>query len=81
MLWAHDLLDAAPFSKKRIVRDDLAGAMKRIIDGIDRDFKTQSLRIGAETFFVTYGLPELLNFWQGENHPEWLKFIIVLRQN
>ena len=22
------------------------------------DFKTQSLRIGAQTFFVTYGLPE-----------------------
>ena len=28
------------------------------IDGNKRDFKTQSLRIGAQTFFVTYGLPE-----------------------
>ena len=32
----------------------------KIIDGNNtRDFKTQSLRIGAQTFFVTYGLPEV----------------------
>ena len=28
------------------------------IDKNERDFKTHSLRIGAHTFFVTFGLPE-----------------------
>ena len=58
LLWADNLLDAAPFSKKRFMKKDLVGALK-IIDGNNtRDFNTQSLRIGAQTFFVTYGLPE-----------------------
>ena len=57
LLWAHDLLDAAPFSKDHLKKVDLIKALKNI-DGNDRDFKTQSLRIGAQTFFVTYGLPE-----------------------
>ena len=57
LLWAHDLLDAAPFSKKRLAPKDLVEGLKHI-DGNNRDFKTHSLRIGAQTFFVTYGLPE-----------------------
>ena len=57
LLWAHDLLNFAPFSKKRLGKKDLIEAQK-CIDGNNRDFKTQSLRIGAQTFFVTYGLPE-----------------------
>ena len=57
LLWAHDLLKTAPFSKDNLKKDDLIKALKNI-DGNDRDFKTQSLRIGAQTFFVTYGLPE-----------------------
>ena len=33
------------------------------IDKNDRDFKTHSLRIGAHTFFITYGLPDdFVNF-------------------
>ena len=57
LLWAHGLLNSVPFSKDVFKRSDLIKALKRI-DGNDRDFKTQSLRIGAQTFFVTYGLPE-----------------------
>ena len=57
LLWAHDLLGADPFSKTHFKKVDLIKALKHI-DGNDRDFKTQSLRIGAQTFFVTYGLPE-----------------------
>ena len=57
LLWAHNLLDSSPFSPKRLSKKDLIGGMKQI-DGNVRDFKTHSLRIGAQTFFVTYGLPE-----------------------
>ena len=57
LLWAHDLLDSSTFSKKRLTKTDLIKGMKHI-DGNNRDFKTQSLRIGAQTFFVTYGFPE-----------------------
>ena len=57
LLWAHNLLDSAPFSKKRLSKKDLVETLKRI-DKNKRDFKTHSLRIGAQTFFVTYGLPE-----------------------
>ena len=57
LLWAHDLLKSAPFSQDVFKKDDLIKALKRI-DGNNRDFQTQSLRIGAQTFFVTYGLPE-----------------------
>ena len=57
LLWAHDLLKPGPCSKNVVKKDDLIKALKRI-DGNDRDFKSQSLRIGAQTFFVTYGLPE-----------------------
>ena len=39
------------------MKNDLIGALQQI-DGNKRDFKTQSLRIGAQTFFVTYGLPD-----------------------
>ena len=51
------MLNVDPFSKKRFKKKDLIEAQK-CIDGNNRDFKTQSLRIGAQTFFVTYGLPE-----------------------
>ena len=57
LLWAHDLLDLPPFSADRLTKKDLINGMKTI-DRNDRDFKTQSLRIGAQTFLVTYGLPE-----------------------
>ena len=57
LLWAHNLLDSAPFSKNCLAKKDLVETLKRI-DGNKRDFKTHSLRIGAQTFFVTYGLPE-----------------------
>ena len=52
LLWAHDLLGSSPFSKKRLTKRDLIKGMK-YIDGNIKDFKTQSLRIGAQTFFVT----------------------------
>ena len=52
-----DLLDPAPFSKKLLAKKDIIQALK-CIDDNNRDFQTQSLRIGAQTFFVTYGLPE-----------------------
>ena len=58
LLWAHNLLDSAPFSKKHLVKKDLIGALNLFDGNNRRDFKTQSLRIGAQTFFVTYGLPE-----------------------
>ena len=58
LLWAHNLLNSAPFSKKRLAGKDLVGVLKIIDGNNNRDFKTQSLRIGAQTFFVTYGLPE-----------------------
>ena len=57
LLWAHNLLKLSPFSKKHLKKNELIGALKHI-DGNNRNFKTQSLRIGAQTFFVTYGLPE-----------------------
>ena len=57
LLWAHDLLKPNPCSKDFVKKEDLILALKRI-DGNDRDFKSQSLRIGAQTFYVTYGLPE-----------------------
>ena len=57
LLWAHDLLDSPPFSAKHLSKKDLIVGMKNI-DGNKRDFKTHSLRIGAQTFLVTYGLPE-----------------------
>ena len=56
LLWAYDLLVSSTFSKNRLVKKDIIQALKTI-DGNDRDFQTQSLRIGAQTFFVT-GLPE-----------------------
>ena len=57
LLWAHDLLEPGPFSKEHFIKSDLLKALVHI-DGNDRKFQTQSLRIGAQTFFVTYGLPE-----------------------
>ena len=57
LLWAQDLLDSSPFSSKRLTKKDLIWGMKQI-DGNKRDFKSHSLRIGAQTFLVTYGLPE-----------------------
>ena len=57
LLWAHDLLTPNTFEKTSVKKVDLINALKRI-DGNDTDFKSQSLRIGAQTFFVTYGLPE-----------------------
>ena len=57
LLWAHGLLDSSPFSAERLTKKDLIDGMKHI-DGNERDFKTHSLRIGAQTFLVTYGLPE-----------------------
>ena len=53
----YDLLKVKPFVKRKLNESKLILAMK-IIDRNDRDFKTHSLRIGAHTFFVTYGLPE-----------------------
>ena len=46
-----------PFSADRLTKKDLINGIKNI-DRNERDFKTQSLRIGAQTFLVTYGLPE-----------------------
>ena len=57
VLFIHDLLIVKPFSRRNLNESKLVRAMK-IIDGNDRSFKTHSLRIGAHTFFVTYGLPE-----------------------
>ena len=57
LLWVHDLLKRNPFSKARLKKSDLIRAMKQI-DGNNKKFKSHSLRIGAHTFFMTYGLPE-----------------------
>ena len=57
VLFVYDLLEVKPFVKRKLSEAKLILAMK-IIDRNDRDFKTHSLRIGAHTFFVTYGLPE-----------------------
>ena len=57
LLWAHDLLKSMPFSRETLTGKNLVEALQQI-DGNNRDFQTQSLRIGAQTFFVTYGLPE-----------------------
>ena len=68
--WAHDLLGAAPFSRKRLEKKQVIEAQK-CIDGNNRDFKTQSLRIGAQTFLVTYGLPEVfVKFLARKKTPE-----------
>ena len=38
-------------------------AAMRYIDGNNRDFQTQCLRIGGHTFFLSHGLPEdFVNF-------------------
>ena len=57
LLWAHDLLKSNPFSKENLTEKNIVEALQQI-DGNSRDFQTQSLRIGAQTFLVTYGLPE-----------------------
>ena len=57
LLWIYGLLQASPFKKARLTEKILIETMQTI-DKNDRDFKTHSLRIGAHTFFVTYGLPE-----------------------
>ena len=57
MLSAHDLLTQNPFSGNKPKKPDLIDAM-RIIDRNKIIFKSHSLRIGANTFFLTYGLPE-----------------------
>ena len=57
LLWVHDLLKSKPFSKTRLKKSDLNQAMRQI-DGNNKNFKSHSLRIGAQTFFITYGLPE-----------------------
>ena len=57
LLWVHDLLKRNPFSKARLKKSDLIRAMKQI-DGNNKKFKSHSLRIGAHTFLMTYGLPE-----------------------
>ena len=57
LLWAHDLLKSIPFSRETVTEKNLVEALQQI-DGNNRDFQTQSLRIGAQTFLVTYGLPE-----------------------
>ena len=56
ILWVHALVVQKPFSRKNLTKSDLILAMKQI-DLNNRDFKSHSLRIGAHTFFLTYGLP------------------------
>ena len=61
-MWVHGLLISDPFSKENLSIKGLINAMK-IIDKNERNFKSHSLRIGAHTFFITYGLPEdFVNF-------------------
>ena len=57
VLFVYDLLAVKPFVKRKLSESKLILAMK-IIDRNDRDFKIHSLRLGAHTFFVTYGLTE-----------------------
>ena len=57
LLWAQDLLKSIPFSRETLTKKNIVEALQQI-DGNARGFQTQSLRIGAQTFFVTYGLPE-----------------------
>ena len=69
LLWAHDFLDSSPFSPKRLTKEDLIGGMRQIY-GNGHDFKSHSLRIGAQTFLVTYGLPEaFVEFLAGRKSP------------
>ena len=53
----HGLLTPTTFARRNLMESEVVAAM-RFIDGNARDFKTQSLRIGGHTFFVSYGLPE-----------------------
>ena len=56
LLWIYGLLQASPFKKTKLTQKILIETMQTI-DGNIRDFKTHSLRIGAHTFFITFGLP------------------------
>ena len=56
-LWVHGLLTPATFSEQFFVESEVVAAMK-FIDGNNRDFQTQCLRIGGHTFFVSHGMPE-----------------------
>lgn len=56
LLWIYGLLQSNPFRKARLTEKILVETMQTI-DKNQRDFKTHSLRIGAHTFFITYGLP------------------------
>ena len=62
LLWIYGLLNSSPFKKARLTEKILIETMQTI-DKNERDFKTHSLRIGAHTFFITFGLPEdFINF-------------------
>ena len=62
LLWIYGLLQASPFKKARLTEKILIETMQTI-DANVRDFKTHSLRIGAHTFFITFGLPaDFVNF-------------------
>ena len=61
-LWVHGLLTATTFHRHNFVESEVVAAM-RYIDGNNRDFQTQCLRIGGHTFFLSHGLPEdFVNF-------------------
>ena len=69
LLWVHDLFKSIPFSNSRLTQADLNNAMQKI-DGNLKNFKSHCLRIGAETFFLTYGLPEtFVEFLQRRKTP------------
>ena len=61
-LWAHGLLTPTTFSDQVFTESEVVSAMK-FIDSNNRDFQTQSLRIGGHTFFISHGMPEdFVNF-------------------
>ena len=57
LLWVYGLLQSHPFRKATLTENMLIETMQTIDKNV-RDFKTHSLRIGAHTFFITYGLPD-----------------------
>ena len=59
LLWTNGLLkdSDSPFSRKLLTPSTLITAMRRFAKN-NRDFKTQSLRVGGDTFYITFGLSE-----------------------
>ena len=78
LLWTSGLLKDAPFSRKLLTPSTLISAMRRIAKN-DRDFKTQSLRVGGghilHHFWIVRGL------YKFSRSPSHQKIISVIFQS